>query len=75
MIKILKEPELITTTCNRCGCKFQYDWTDVTYLVGSVGHVYCPVCDLQIQHIIPKSSEDAIDCFVTTASDTLTTSL
>lgn len=50
MIKIIKEGQkAFTRTCDRCGCKFQYDLSDLSGL----DYISCPYCHTTLAHIGP----------------------
>lgn len=52
MIKIIKEGQKkFTKTCNRCGCEFQYDLSDLS---GS-DYINCPCCHTTLVHVGPKA--------------------
>ena len=52
MIKILeKGQQTFTRTCDRCGCKFQYDLSDLSGL----DYISCPCCHTTITHVGPKA--------------------
>ena len=52
MIKIIeKGQKTFTKTCDRCGCKFQYDLSDL----GGLDFISCPYCHTTITHIGPKA--------------------
>ena len=54
MIKMLeKGQQTFTRTCDRCGCKFQYDLSD---LIG-LDYIDCPYCHITIAHIGPKATK------------------
>lgn len=54
MIKILEQGQkTFTRTCDRCGCKFQYDLSDLSGL----DHISCPCCYTTIVHIGPKTTK------------------
>lgn len=51
MIKIIEQGQkTFTRTCDRCGCKFQYDLSDLSI----VDHIICPYCNTTLAHIGPK---------------------
>ena len=51
MIKIIeKGQKTFTRTCDRCGCKFQYDLSDLSI----VDHIICPCCNTTLVHIGPN---------------------
>ena len=51
MIKIIEQGQkTFIRTCDRCGCKFQYDLSDLS---GS-DYISCPYCHTTITHIGPK---------------------
>ena len=48
MIKILeKGQQTFTITCDRCGCKFQYDLSDLS----GTDYISCPCCHTTLTHI------------------------
>ncbi len=52
MIKMLeKGQKTFTRTCDRCGCKFQYDLSDL----GGLDYIDCPYCHTTITHVGPKA--------------------
>lgn len=52
MIKIIeKGQQTFTRTCDRCGCKFQYDLSDL----GGLDYISCPCCHTTLTHIGPKT--------------------
>ena len=52
MIKIIEQGQkTFTRTCDRCGCKFQYDLSDLSI----VDHIICPCCNTTLTHIGPKA--------------------
>lgn len=52
MIKIIeKGQKTFTKTCDRCGCKFQYDLSDL----GGLDFISCPYCHTTITHVGPKA--------------------
>lgn len=52
MIKIIEEGQkTFTRTCDRCGCKFQYDLSDL----GGLDFIPCPYCHTPLTHIGPKA--------------------
>ena len=54
MIKIIKEGQKIfTRTCDRCGCKFQYDLDDLSGL----DYINCPCCHTTLTHIGPHTKK------------------
>ena len=54
MIKIIEQGQkTFTRTCDRCGCKFQYDLSDLSV----VDHIICPYCNTTLVHIGPKTTE------------------
>lgn len=54
MIKILeKGQKTFTRTCDRCGCKFQYDLSDLSV----VDHISCPCCNTTLTHIGPRAKK------------------
>lgn len=54
MIKIIEQGQkTFTRTCNRCGCKFQYDLSDLSGLE----YISCPCCHNTLVHIGPKATK------------------
>ena len=54
MIKIIEQGQkTFTRTCDRCGCKFQYDLSDLS---GS-DYISCPYCHTTIVHIGPHAKK------------------
>lgn len=52
MIKIIeKGQQTFTRTCDRCGCKFQYDLSDLSGL----DYINCPFCRTTLTHRGPKT--------------------
>lgn len=52
MIKIIEQGQkTFTRTCDRCGCKFQYDLSDLSGL----DYISCPYCHTTITHVGPKA--------------------
>lgn len=52
MIKIIEQGQkTFTRTCDRCGCKFQYDLSDLSGLE----YISCPCCHNSLVHIGPKA--------------------
>ena len=52
MIKIIeKGQKTFIRTCDRCGCKFQYDLSDLSGL----DYISCPCCHTTLIHIGPKA--------------------
>lgn len=52
MIKIIEQGQkTFTRTCDRCGCKFQYDLSDLSGL----DFINCPYCHTTITHVGPKA--------------------
>lgn len=52
MIKIIEQGQkTFTRTCDRCGCKFQYDLSDL----GGLDYISCPYCHTTITHVGPKA--------------------
>lgn len=51
MIKIIEQGQkTFIRTCDRCGCKFQYDLSDLSI----VDHIICPYCNTTLVHIGPN---------------------
>ena len=58
MIKIIEQGQkTFIRTCDRCGCKFQYDLSDLS---GS-DYISCPYCHTTIVHIGPKTIKIDLD--------------
>lgn len=54
MIKIIEQGQkTFTRTCDRCGCKFQYDLSDLSGL----DFISCPYCHTTITHVGPKATK------------------
>lgn len=54
MIKIIEQGQkTFTRTCDRCGCKFQYDLSDLSGL----DYISCPYCHTTITHVGPKATK------------------
>ena len=54
MIKIIEQGQkTFIRTCNRCGCKFQYDLSDLSGL----DYISCPCCHTTLTHIGPHSKK------------------
>nr|DAD78210.1 MAG TPA: zinc-ribbon domain protein [Siphoviridae sp. ctrgt10] len=54
MIKIIEQGQkTFTRTCDRCGCKFQYDLSDLS---GS-DYISCPCCNTTLTHIGPHAKK------------------
>ena len=52
MIKIIEQGQkTFIRTCDRCGCKFQYDLSDLSGL----DYINCPCCHTTLIHIGPKA--------------------
>lgn len=52
MIKVLEKGQTtFTRICDRCGCKFQYDLSDLSGL----DYIKCPCCHTSLTHIGPKA--------------------
>lgn len=52
MIKIIEQGQkTFTRTCDRCGCKFQYDLSDL----GGLDFISCPCCHTSLTHVGPKA--------------------
>ena len=51
MIKIIEQGQkTFTRTCDRCGCKFQYDLSDLSV----ADYIICPCCNTTLVHIGPN---------------------
>lgn len=58
MIKIIEQGQkTFTMTCDRCGCKFQYDLSDLCGL----DYISCPCCYTSLKHIGPKTTKINLD--------------
>ena len=58
MIKIIEQGQkTFTRTCDRCGCKFQYDLSDLSGL----DYISCPYCHNTLTHIGPKTAKIDLD--------------
>lgn len=58
MIKILeKGQQTFTRTCDRCGCKFQYDLSDLS----GTDYISCPCCHTTLTHVGPKAIKMDLD--------------
>ena len=54
MIKIIEEGQkTFIRTCDRCGCKFQYDLSDLSGL----DYLCCPYCHTTLTHIGPQAKK------------------
>ena len=54
MIKIIEQGQkTFTRTCDRCGCKFQYDLSDLSGL----DYISCPCCHTTLTHVGPKTTK------------------
>ena len=54
MIKIIeKGQKIFIRTCARCGCRFQYDLSDLSI----VDHIICPFCNTTLVHIGPNDKK------------------
>ena len=54
MIKIIEQGQkTFIRTCDRCGCKFQYDLSDLSV----VDHIICPCCNTTLVHIGPNDKK------------------
>ena len=54
MIKIIEQGQkTFTRTCSRCGCKFQYDLSDLSGL----DYINCPCCHTTLTHIGPHTKK------------------
>ena len=54
MIKIIEQGQkTFTRTCDRCGCKFQYDLSDLSGLE----YISCPCCHNSLVHIGPHAKK------------------
>ena len=54
MIKIIEQGQkTFIKTCDRCGCKFQYDLSDLSI----VDHIICPCCNTTLVHIGPNDKK------------------
>ncbi len=58
MIKIIEQGQkTFIRTCDRCGCKFQYDLSDLSGL----DYISCPCCHNTLVHIGPKTTKIDLD--------------
>ena len=58
MIKILEQGQkTFTRTCDRCGCKFKYDLSDLSGL----DYINCPFCHTTLTHVGPKAIKMDLD--------------
>ncbi len=58
MIKIIEQGrKTFTRTCDRCGCKFQYDLSDLNGL----DYINCPFCHTTLTHVGPKAVKMDLD--------------
>ena len=58
MIKIIEQGQkTFIRTCDRCGCKFQYDLSDLSGLE----YISCPCCHNTLVHIGPKTTKIDLD--------------
>lgn len=58
MIKIIEQGQkTFTRTCDRCGCKFQYDLSDLS----GTDYISCPCCHTTLTHIGPKTTKIDLD--------------
>ena len=54
MIKIIEQGQkTFIRTCDRCGCRFQYDLSDLSV----VDHIICPCCNTTLVHIGPNDKK------------------
>ena len=54
MIKIIEQGQkTFIRTCDRCGCRFQYDLSDLSI----VDHIICPCCNTTLVHIGPNDKK------------------
>ena len=54
MIRIIEQGQkTFTRTCDRCGCKFQYDLSDLSGL----DYISCPCCHTTLTHIGPHAKK------------------
>lgn len=66
MIKIIEEGQkTFTRTCNRCGCKFQYDLSDLS----GTDYIDCPCCHTTLVHVGPKAIKIDLNKSTSTDSD------
>ena len=57
MIKIIeKGQKTFTRTCDKCGCKFQYDLSDLSDFSG-LEYIWCPYCHTTLTHIGPNTNK------------------
>lgn len=58
MIKIIEEGQkTFIKTCDRCGCKFQYDLSDLS----GWAYINCPCCHTTLTHVGPKTAKADFD--------------
>lgn len=58
MIKIIEQGQkTFIRTCDRCGCKFQYDLSDLSGLE----YISCPCCHNTLIHMGPKTAKIDLD--------------
>lgn len=58
MIKIIEEGQkTFIKTCDRCGCKFQYNLSDLSGL----DYINCPCCHTTLTHVGPKTAKADFD--------------
>ena len=50
MIKIIDQPKSFICTCIRCGCKFEYDHTDLLLYRKGEYVIRCPICEEENHH-------------------------
>lgn len=54
MIKILEESKPFIKRCTKCGCKFQYEYTDLEISVFTPNKIKCPVCGELLNHYVEE---------------------
>ena len=58
MIKIIEQGQkTFIRACDRCGCKFQYDLSDLSGL----DYISCPCCHTTLTHVGPKTTKIDLD--------------
>ena len=54
MVEILEQPKPFVKICTKCGCKFQYEYTDLEKHLLPVQRIKCPVCGELLNHHVEK---------------------
>lgn len=68
MIKVIEQGQkTFTRTCDRCGCKFQYDLSDLCGL----DFIPCPCCHTSLTHVGPKAIKIDLNKTNRTDSDSI----